>query len=1693
MRSLHRVLASASLAVAALWTAHPGALHAQVGSEGWEPVRSQQHLSATVQAQRSRQARQHRRNERMQVQRARQRQQAQRAQAHARMKNTMYASTPSPADGAVSWHPALVPPDAQPRDGFVAAAPPPVPVLASPMSTATGPHRIPLFPSASDSRRGGFARIINHSDAGGTVRIDAFDDAGEQYGPLTLSIGAGESVHFSSSDLEKGNPDKGLAGATGPGEGGWRLEMSTSLDLQVLSYIRTRDGFVTSMHDLVPRTGAGHRVAFFNPGSNAGQVSRLRLINPGAEAAEVSIEGIDGHGESPGSAVQLSLPARTSRTLTARQLESGVGEGLSGALGDGAGKWRLLVHSEQPIRAMSLLSTPTGHLTNLSTVPDNADSDEESATTTHHVPLFPSTSDPRRGGFARVINHSDAGGTVRIDAFDDAGGQYGPLTLSIGAGESVHFSSSDLEKGNPGKGLAGATGPGEGGWRLEMSTSLDLQVLSYIRTRDGFVTSMHDLVPRTEAGHRVAFFNPGSNVRQVSRLRLINPGEETAEVSIEGIDGHGESPGSAVRLSLPARTSRTLTARQLESGEGEGLSGALGDGAGKWRLLVHSEQPIRAMSLLSTPTGHLTNLSTAPDAVRRQTAEEVFRQQVSEPVVQSKCVNCHVAGGISGHTRLVFVPSSNPDHLALNLRTFKDFFAEVEGAAALILNKIQGVGHGGGVQVPAGTADFANMERFIELLGGGTTSAEVTPKTLFDPVRMEPLRKTLRRAALIFAGRLPTEEEYASISGGGAAMRATLRNLMTGPEFHEFLIRASNDRLLTDRELRSVIIDPDTHSYFADFANENHRRYACGDPSLSYHYWDVGAQYGVGRAPLELIAHVVENDLPYTEILTADYIMANPYAAGSVYRARTRFDDPEDVYEFKPSRIRGYYRRGDGFREEHSDCGLRVFAPAPLLTHYPHAGILNTTVFLQRYPSTATNRNRARARWTWYHFLGLDVEKSASRTTDPEALADTNNPTLHNPACTVCHRVLDPVAGAFQNYGDEGMYRDQWGGLDSLDEFYKEASGEALAVQAASWRERETLRWTLPFTAGVTPLRVTFTNYFWDGSANIGGAVYLDRLTLTDARGRAVAGYEFEDLESPIAPWGNPCGYPRDDHFALYTGQADGACRLGFDVEVPADGLYNVEVVAWADRHERYYGEDRFAKIAVAQDPYRLGDTWYRDMRAPGFDGASAPDPDNSVQWLAKRIVADRRFAEAAVKFWWPAIMGSEVAEPPEDEDDADFEGRLLAANAQGAEVQRLADGFRRGFRGRSRYNLKDLLVEIVLSRWFRAEALTGGDPIRNVALRDAGARRLLTPEELARKTASVTGYQWGRWIPTLHYDPDYLTGDYSYLTGDYRLLYGGIDSDGITERARDVTTVMAGVAKRHAVHVSGPVVLREFYLWPEAERRLFAGIDKAVTPVSENSTTFEIEVDWPDWEAFTFNAPLKAGPKTVTLTYTNDYCCDEDTGADRNIRLDRLEVRNAAGRVVTLHELGDLEASDDCNRPEHDHYYLQCSGGIEVPIAVPATGSYTIEIVASADHAGSELPELLVSVESDTENSAGAEAIRNKLVELHDKLLGVDVTPWSPDVEAAYRLFVEVWRHKREDDYIHWWHYDINDLFYYEGIVDDAVKKVTAVEGWDYSYDRDRIEDHMDGIDFSDPHATVRTWTVVLAYLLMDYRYLYL
>ena len=233
--------------------------------------------------------------------------------------------------------------------------------------TAAGAIAVPLLSQSSATGSVGHVRVINRESTAGTVSIVAYDDTGLRHGPVILDIGAGETVHFDAGDLEEGDSEKGFRAGTGAGSGAWRLALSSTLDIEVLAYAQTQDGLVSGMQDVVARTGAGYRVALFNPASSMGQLSRLRLINPGAVAAAVTVEGIDDTGASPGGAVRLTLPARASRMVTADELETGDGEGLSGSLGDGAGRWRLVVTADRPIAVMNLqVSASSGAMTNLS-------------------------------------------------------------------------------------------------------------------------------------------------------------------------------------------------------------------------------------------------------------------------------------------------------------------------------------------------------------------------------------------------------------------------------------------------------------------------------------------------------------------------------------------------------------------------------------------------------------------------------------------------------------------------------------------------------------------------------------------------------------------------------------------------------------------------------------------------------------------------------------------------------------------------------------------------------------------------------------------------------------------------------------------------------------------------------------------------------------------------------------------------------------------------------------------------------------------------------------------------------------------------------------------------------------------------------------------------------------------------------
>ena len=232
-------------------------------------------------------------------------------------------------------------------------------------------YELPLMPGADNGDLEGFVRIRNVSLVDGEIDIYAIDDTGERFGPVTLMINASQTKHFNSGDLERGSESKGLMGGVGDGTGLWRLELRSTLLLSPRAYIRTPDRFVTSMNLLAPTPRYNphrHHVSFFNGANNTAVRSLLRVINPNSYAKFVTIRGWDDDGHPGESPVQVLIQARSAVLISSQELEEGSPKFSNGRLGDGKGKWEILVTSsgETPVRVMSLLATNSGHLTNVS-------------------------------------------------------------------------------------------------------------------------------------------------------------------------------------------------------------------------------------------------------------------------------------------------------------------------------------------------------------------------------------------------------------------------------------------------------------------------------------------------------------------------------------------------------------------------------------------------------------------------------------------------------------------------------------------------------------------------------------------------------------------------------------------------------------------------------------------------------------------------------------------------------------------------------------------------------------------------------------------------------------------------------------------------------------------------------------------------------------------------------------------------------------------------------------------------------------------------------------------------------------------------------------------------------------------------------------------------------------------------------
>ncbi len=113
---------------------------------------------------------------------------------------------------------------------------------------------------------------------------------------------------------------------------------------------------------------------------------------------------------------------------------------------------------------------------------------------------------------------------------------------------------------------------------------------------------------------KVFTFNPAGNTLAESFLRVSNWGTTGGLVTIEGYDDGGNPGDSTIRFVLSAGETLQLNSSDLENGNvGKGLSGAFGDGIGRWRMVVTAEfDNLRVSSLnRNRDSGTVTNLTDA--------------------------------------------------------------------------------------------------------------------------------------------------------------------------------------------------------------------------------------------------------------------------------------------------------------------------------------------------------------------------------------------------------------------------------------------------------------------------------------------------------------------------------------------------------------------------------------------------------------------------------------------------------------------------------------------------------------------------------------------------------------------------------------------------------------------------------------------------------------------------------------------------------------------------------------------------------------------------------------------------------------------------------------------------------------------------------------------------------------------------
>ena len=240
----------------------------------------------------------------------------------------------------------------------------------------------------------------------------------------------------------------------------------------------------------------------------------------------------------------------------------------------------------------------------------------------------------------------------------------------------------------------------------------------------------------------------------------------------------------------------------------------------------------------------------------------------------------------------------------------------------------------------------------ILLWACGQTVTEAPEKKIeLDDIQL------LTRASLDLRGVRPSVEEINAVEADSAALEPMISSFVDDSRFGGRVRAMFSDTYLTRQDTWPV----DAEAFDIDD--------------------EPGFAASVGEEPLRILSTIAEEDLPYTEIVTGDWTMANELL-GKAF--------PVD-----------YPEGSTGWQKVHYTDGR------------PSAGVLSSNGFWWHYTTNLNNSNRGRANAVsrvllCNDYLSRPIEFWRDvNLLDREAI---NDALLNNSGCYACHATLDPMA-----------------------------------------------------------------------------------------------------------------------------------------------------------------------------------------------------------------------------------------------------------------------------------------------------------------------------------------------------------------------------------------------------------------------------------------------------------------------------------------------------------------------------------------------------------------------------------------------------------------------------------------------------------------------------------------------------------